>query len=147
MSRLLHLHLPAPCFSYLASFPTSPWFPQDVKQSGTKDGTCACSLLWLKRAMQFLVAMIDELAKDPSKTLSAAVTDAYENTLKPFHGRMVQTMMWGVTKGLPGRDHFEQKLGGNIKGPAEGFVNSFGPLLQEIHAWMVQQNLNDPKKA
>ena len=118
---------------------------QDKANGKSGDGTASCSLLWLNRAMQFLVKFVEELASDPKITLIKAVNNAYDTTLKPYHSRTVQWTIWAVLKGLPHRDYFEQKMaaGEPLPGPALEFVKAFSPLVDEVHRFLDTNGLND----
>ena len=44
------------------------------------------ALLWLVRALYFVLGLLDPLVNDPSKKLSECVLLGYEKSLKPHHG-------------------------------------------------------------
>ncbi|KAG2722025.1 hypothetical protein I3843_02G095600 [Carya illinoinensis] len=48
--------------------------------------SCTNGLLWLTRAMDFLVALFRNLLEHKDWTMSQACTDAYGKTLKKWHG-------------------------------------------------------------
>ena len=121
----------------------------DVAANGAGDGQCACSLLWLKRAMEFLVQLMANLMGDRSLGMDKAFSASYDKTLKPFHGRAVQWLIYGVTKVLPSREFCEKEFGGgeDIYAPGTEFVDTFAPVLQELDTWLCANGLNDAKRA
>ncbi|EOY06096.1 Glycolipid transfer protein 1 isoform 4, partial [Theobroma cacao] len=48
--------------------------------------SCTNGLLWLTRAMDFLVELFRNLLAHPDWTMAEACTDSYGKTLKKFHG-------------------------------------------------------------
>ena len=56
-------------------------------QTLVHDGKCTtCALLWLTRALRFIVGLMRALLSDSSKSLKDAVLAGYEISLKPHHG-------------------------------------------------------------
>ena len=121
----------------------------DVAANGAGDGQCACSLLWLKRAMEFLVQLMANLMGDRSLGMDKAFSASYDKTLKPFHGRAVQWLIYGVTKVLPSREFCEKEFGGgeDIYAPGTEFVDTCAPVLQELDTWLCANRLNHAKRA
>lgn len=58
------------------------------KRLGNHRGSksCAKGLLWLSRAMHFVVQLLRFIANDPQIELSTAVKQAYVAVLQPYHG-------------------------------------------------------------
>lgn len=76
------------------------------------DGTKAsCALLWLVRALSFIVKMLDELMVQPEKSMSACVLAGYDVSLKPHHGFMIRGTFQVAVKAAPNRETFIAKLG------------------------------------
>jgi len=117
----------------------------DVRRSGTGDGSCGCSLLWLKRAMEFLLALVGNLVHHRDLTMTKAVADAYDKTLRPHHSTPVRLMISGLTKAVPNREQCEKKLGNgrDVLVPGQAFVAAFTPLVEEVDRWLVASNLTD----
>lgn len=64
-----------------------------IKLNMNVDNNCAGdALLWLKRGLQLLCTFFDNICKDKQclQTLKLHLKDAYEQTLKPFHGFIIQ---------------------------------------------------------
>ena len=63
--------------------------------------TTTCALLWLVRALYFILKMLDPLVNEPDKTLSACVLAGYEVSLKPHHGMMIRGTFSMAVKAAP----------------------------------------------
>ncbi|RUS79146.1 hypothetical protein EGW08_013093 [Elysia chlorotica] len=72
---------------------------------------CTAAVLWLKRALEFLLAFIDSLVRDHSsgvekENLRNNILQAYEPTLKQYHGRMTQFVFSNIARLVPHRTEF-----------------------------------------
>lgn len=86
--------------------------PGANKKTIAADGTkVSCALLWLLRALKFILALLEALMADPSVELSAAVYKGYESTLRPHHGMMTRGVFNVAVKAAPYRKTFVAKLG------------------------------------
>ncbi|KAK2079908.1 hypothetical protein QBZ16_002303 [Prototheca wickerhamii] len=63
----------------------------DEVEAGDQAGSSSCTkgLLWLTRAMIFVVGLLQRLLDHPEETLSAAASEAYYATLQKYHGWIV----------------------------------------------------------
>eukprot|EP00667_Euglena_gracilis_P016377 EG_transcript_17119 len=122
---------------------------EDARQAGQGDGTCACSLLWLKRAMEFLLRLVANLVSQRSLPMQSAVADAYEKTLRPYHSFAVRMVISGVTRAVPSRQSVEDRIGGgqDIVEPGKSFVVAFTPIIEEVHHWLLANQLAPDTKA
>ncbi|KAF5736737.1 pleckstrin y domain-containing family A member 8-like [Tripterygium wilfordii] len=60
---------------------------EEVEANTAKSGSsCTNGLLWLTRAMDFLVELFRNLLVHPEWAMSQACTDSYGKTLKKYHG-------------------------------------------------------------
>ena len=76
------------------------------------DGTkVTCALLWLARALFFILKMLEPLVKEPSKRLSDCVLAGYEVSLKPHHGFIIRQTFSAAVMAAPSREKFMAKLG------------------------------------
>ncbi|MBA0681523.1 hypothetical protein Goari_023321, partial [Gossypium aridum] len=55
-------------------------------ETATDSSSCTNGLLWLTRAMDFLVELFRNLLAHPDWTMTESCTDSYGKTLKKFHG-------------------------------------------------------------
>lgn len=101
---------------------------KDAKELGKLAGngkTAACALLWLGRALNFILKMLNVMMNDTSKKMSECVLAGYEVSLKPHHGMMIRGTFNMAVKAAPARATFIGKLG-----PSEEEV--FGKLQAKI---------------
>lgn len=126
---------------------------RDEVAEGTHGGSSSCTkgLLWLKRAMQFIVALLGRLQRDPGTEVSTAVGEAYAETLQRFHGWIVSGTFTVAFKLVPSRQTFFERLECDPSDPAvladmSGFCAAFGALLDEVHAFLDASGLDDPAK-
>lgn len=123
---------------------------QDEVVSGTHGGSTSCTkgLLWLKRAMEFMLAILRNLLQRPDDSLAMVVGDTYSSTLMRFHGFIVSSAFTLAFKFVPSREVFLESLGGGqaVNQQLAEFVNTWAPILQEVHQFMVDNNLDDPTK-
>lgn len=81
-----------------------------IKKISTDGKTSTCALLWLVRALYFILKMLEPLVADSSKSLSACVLAGYDVSLKPHHGFMVKSTFQVAVKAAPSRDKFMKQL-------------------------------------
>uniref|UniRef100_A0A453JD15 Glycolipid transfer protein domain-containing protein n=1 Tax=Aegilops tauschii subsp. strangulata TaxID=200361 RepID=A0A453JD15_AEGTS len=51
-----------------------------------KTNSCTRAIIWLARSVNFSICLLERLVKNPESSLQEMVEEAYESTLKPFHG-------------------------------------------------------------
>ncbi|KAF5465911.1 hypothetical protein F2P56_015875 [Juglans regia] len=109
--------------------------------------SCTNGLLWLTRAMDFLVALFHNLLEHKDWTMSQACADAYGKTLKKWHGWLAGSSFTVAMKLAPDRKKFMEVLGGSgdIYADIEKFCTSFSPLLEENHKFLASVGLDDLK--
>jgi Glycolipid transfer protein (GLTP) len=119
------------------------------EEAHTGSSSCTKGLLWLKRAMEFLVGILQELNTHRDVSMNEAVSRAYAATLQPFHGWIVGSTFTLAFKFVPSREAFFEKLGidENAEDHFTGmklFSEEFGSILREIHDFLDSRGLNDP---
>ncbi|KAL5992973.1 hypothetical protein ACLOJK_013893 [Asimina triloba] len=91
------------------------------------------------RSMDFAVALLDSVAKDPGKNLAQAVEESYSYTLKPWHGWISSAAYKVALKLVPENKAFIGLLMAQgedsavLKEEINSLVSAFLPLLEEIH--------------
>ncbi|KXZ52876.1 hypothetical protein GPECTOR_8g257 [Gonium pectorale] len=110
--------------------------------------SCTKGLLWLKRAMEFMCALLRRIHDDPTTPLGTVVYETYSTTLMQFHGFFASSAFTLAFKFVPSREQFMSSVGGGPEVMAEllAFVNAFSEVLAEIHTFLEEQGLNDPTK-
>ncbi|KAL5540915.1 hypothetical protein UlMin_044891 [Ulmus minor] len=101
-----------------------------------KSSSCADSLLWLTRAMDFLVELFRNLLQHPNWSMAQACSDSYGKTLKKWHGPGARSVFTEVMNHAPDRKKFMDIIGGDVKGDAEKFCNTFTAILKENHNFL-----------
>lgn len=76
---------------------------------------CTGAVLWLKRALEFLLAFINSILEDHSsgiekESLRPNILQAYEPTLKRYHGKMTQFVFSNIARLVPHRSDFLKTL-------------------------------------
>eukprot|EP00879_Flechtneria_rotunda_P011766 GHRR01012289.1.p1 GENE.GHRR01012289.1~~GHRR01012289.1.p1 ORF type:complete len:184 (+),score=49.21 GHRR01012289.1:493-1044(+) len=116
----------------------------------THGKSCTKGLLWLKRAMEFMMAIMEKLLDDPNAALSDVVYEKYYATLNKWHGMLASSAFNVAYWFVPSRQTFMNKVAGGDNPQAleqmRQFVNSFSPLLAEVHESLDKRGLDDPTK-
>ncbi|KAJ6634905.1 Pleckstrin likey domain-containing family A member 8 [Pseudolycoriella hygida] len=105
------------------------------------------SLLWLKRALELLEVFFRKVANDTTleESLKDHLREAYTETLKPYHGIIVQTAFSVVYRFISNRS----VLIGNHKENVKHLILYLNPLrshLNQINAFYSQYNLDHQSK-
>ncbi|EFJ40822.1 Ca2+/H+ antiporter, cation antiporter, membrane protein [Volvox carteri f. nagariensis] len=122
----------------------------DEVVDNTHNGGSSCTkgLLWLKRAMQFICAILRRLHDDPTAQLSTIVAETYSQTLMQYHGFFTSSAFSLAFKFVPSREQFMSKVGEgpDVMSELKAFVDGFSEILAEIHKFLDEQGLDDPTK-
>ncbi|GLT42135.1 hypothetical protein SLA2020_161540 [Shorea laevis] len=107
----------------------------------------ASGLLWLTRAMDFLVILFRNLLAHSNWTMSQACTDSYGKTLKKWHGWLARSSFTVAMKLAPDRKKFMEVIAGSgdVNADIEKFCSTFPPFLEENHKFLASVGLNDMK--
>lgn len=109
--------------------------------------SCTNGLLWLTRAMDFLVALFRNLIEHADWSMSQACTDSYNKTLKKWHGWLASSSFTVAMKLAPDRKKFMEVIqgDGDINADIEQFCTSFSPFLEENHKFLARFGLDELK--
>ncbi|CAD6340186.1 unnamed protein product [Miscanthus lutarioriparius] len=122
---------------------------QEEVQNKTAKGPSSCTngLLWLTRAMDFLVELFRNLLEHADWTMTQACTDSYTKTLKKFHGWLASSSFTVAMKLAPNRDKFMEVISGtcDINADIEKFCTTFSPFLKANHEFLASVGLDDMK--
>ncbi|XP_073050994.1 glycolipid transfer protein 1 [Primulina eburnea] len=122
---------------------------QEEVDAKTAKGSSSCTngLLWLTRAMDFLVELFRNLLEHQDWAMSQACTDSYTKTLKKWHGWLASSSFTIAMKLAPDRKKFLDVIGGSgdINGDIEKFCTTFAPLLEENHKFLASVGMDDLK--
>ncbi|XP_073145859.1 glycolipid transfer protein 1 [Henckelia pumila] len=122
---------------------------QEEVDAKTAKGSSSCTngLLWLTRAMDFLVELFRNLLEHQDWAMSLACSDSYTKTLKKWHGWLASSSFTIAMKLAPDRKKFLDVVGGSgdINGDIEKFCTTFSPLLEENHKFLASVGMDDLK--
>ncbi|CAI9118143.1 OLC1v1019667C1 [Oldenlandia corymbosa var. corymbosa] len=131
-------------YNYLYSIVQSEVETKSAKSSSS----CTNGLLWLTRAMDFLVELFRNLSQHPDWSTVQACNDSYSKTLKKWHGWFASSSFMVAMTLIPDRKKFMEVLGGNSESMQEDmvkFCTSFSPILAEIHKFLASVGLDSMK--
>ncbi|PIN00201.1 Glycolipid transfer protein [Handroanthus impetiginosus] len=122
---------------------------QEEVDAKTAKGSSSCTngLLWLTRAMDFLVELFRNLLQHQDWAMSQACTDSYSKTLKKWHGWLASSSFTVAMKLAPDRKKFLDVVGGtgDINSDIEKFCTTFSPFLEENHKFLASVGVDDLK--
>ncbi|KAK6938297.1 Glycolipid transfer protein domain [Dillenia turbinata] len=108
--------------------------------SARKGNSCSKAILWLTRSMDFTVALLQILVKDPEKNMEQAVEESYNITLKPWHGWISAAAYKVALKLVPDNEEFINLLMAKdesyetLKEEIQTLTSLLVPYLEGIHA-------------
>ncbi|GMH20472.1 hypothetical protein Nepgr_022313 [Nepenthes gracilis] len=107
--------------------------------------SCTTALVWLTRAMDFVVQLFRNLLEHPDWSMPKACTDSYKTTLKKWHGWLGISTFNVIMKIAPDKEKFMGSVigQGNLTSEIEKFCLAFTPLLEENHKFLVSVGVDD----
>ncbi|KVI00342.1 Glycolipid transfer protein domain-containing protein, partial [Cynara cardunculus var. scolymus] len=117
-------------FNYLYALVQAEVETKTAKSSSS----CTNGLLWLTRAMDFLVELFRNLYQHQDWSMQQACNDSYSKTLKKWHGWIASSSFTLV----PDRKKFMEVIAskGDVYADMDKFCASFSPLLAQIHKFL-----------
>ncbi|XP_038701103.1 glycolipid transfer protein 3-like isoform X2 [Tripterygium wilfordii] len=104
-----------------------------------KGNTSSKAFVWLTRSLDFTVALLLRLSKDPGQNMEQAVEESYNITLKPWHGWISSAAFKVALKLVPDNETFIDIL--TAKGETyealediQNYVTLLAPMLEYIHS-------------
>ncbi|KAK9867885.1 hypothetical protein WJX84_000554 [Apatococcus fuscideae] len=122
---------------------------EEVSKQDLGSSSCTKGLLWLKRAMEFVVALLKRLHDDQNVTLATAANEVYYATLYKYHGWITSSAFVLALKLVPSREVFFEKLGTPGRGLMNEmyqFISAFSSVLAQIQKFLADRGLDDPAK-
>ncbi|KAL6856953.1 hypothetical protein ACP4OV_018335 [Aristida adscensionis] len=113
-----------------------------------KINSCTRAIIWLSRSINFSKYLLEKLLKTPELSLEEIVEEAYESTLKPWHGWISKAAYKVALKLVPEREVLIALLMGNchdLEDLAEDvkmLTTVVQPLLEEVDAILVRAKHN-----
>eukprot|EP00899_Mesostigma_viride_P020235 jgi/Mesvir1/28212/Mv04765-RA.1 len=125
---------------------------QDEKQQGVhlKDPSGTIGTLWLRRSLEFLIAVFDQVinAKEET-TMTEAMDAAYDKTLLPFHGWLTEKAMRASMYVCETKEHFIAALGPTKEVVFEEMrkcSEAMAPVLERVKATFLELDMEDTRK-
>ncbi|KAL2556859.1 Glycolipid transfer protein 1 [Forsythia ovata] len=122
---------------------------QEEVEANTAKGSSSCTngLLWLTRAMDFLVGLFQNILEHQDWSMSQVCSDSYGKTLKKFHGWLASSSFTVAMKLAPDRKKFMDVIGGtgDVNSDIEKFCTTFSPFLEENHKFLASVGMDDLK--
>ncbi|CAN0885907.1 Glycolipid transfer protein 1 [Linum grandiflorum] len=121
-------------FNYLHSIVQ----PEIEAKTAKSSSSCTNALLWLTRALDFLVAVFQNMLDHPDWGMPQVCSAAYSRTLKKWHNWLSSSSFTVVMKLAPDRKKFVEIIGGTGDLNAEmlQFCISLAPFLKENHKFL-----------
>ncbi|KHN09241.1 Pleckstrin likey domain-containing family A member 8 [Glycine soja] len=116
-----------------------------------KGSSCSKALVWLTRTLDFTSLLLQTLANDPEKRMEQIVEEAYDVTLKPWHGWISSTAFRVALKLVPESKTFvnilktEDENYDTLKEKMQMLVSLFVPFLEDMHCILRLYNLDKLK--
>ncbi|OMO94396.1 hypothetical protein CCACVL1_06030 [Corchorus capsularis] len=113
---------------------------EESEGNARKNSSCSKAFLWLTRSMDFMVALLQRLVKDPWQNMEQVVEESYNLTLKPWHGWISSAAFKVALKLVPDNKTFVSLLmtkdqsSGNLKEDMQTLISLLVPILEEHHS-------------
>ncbi|XP_039043473.1 glycolipid transfer protein 3-like isoform X2 [Hibiscus syriacus] len=117
---------------------------EESEGNARKGSSCSKAFLWLTRSMDFMVALLQRLVKEPEQNIEQAVQESYNVTLKPRHGWISLAAFKVALKLVPDNKTFVSLLMtkdqnyNNLKEDMQTLISLLVPLLEQIHSILVE---------
>ncbi|XP_073278843.1 glycolipid transfer protein 1-like [Primulina huaijiensis] len=144
ISRLESRHKSNPSrFNYLYSLIQAEIETNTAKSSSS----CTNALLWLTRAIDFLVELLHNLEQHQDWPMSQVYNDSYTKTLKKWHGWLATSSSMVAIKLAPDKKKFMEVIGtqGDIHGDIQKFCTDFSLITLSIHKFLGSVGLDNMK--
>uniref|UniRef100_A0A2P2LM02 Pleckstrin homology domain-containing family A member 8 n=1 Tax=Rhizophora mucronata TaxID=61149 RepID=A0A2P2LM02_RHIMU len=105
-------------------------------------------LVSLSRCLDFTAALLQSLVKDPGQNMEQAVEEAYNITLKPWHGWISSAAFRVALKLVPDTKTFisllipKEENYDTLKEDMRAFISLLVPILDEIHSTLRMYGLD-----
>ncbi|PKA60594.1 hypothetical protein AXF42_Ash019487 [Apostasia shenzhenica] len=117
----------------------------EIETKTAKSSTsCTTGVLWLTRAMDFLVELLRNLMDHSDWSMTKACMESYNRTLKRWHGWLATSSFNVALKIIPDRKRFLETIAcgsDDINADIQRFCSAFSPLLEANHKFLVSCSL------
>jgi len=112
------------------------------------DGTACTSLLWLQRAMRFVLRVLRAVVLGEG-TVAAALTSAYDATLRHYHGFFLRGVFAMAARAAPSRQSFLGSVSAHSRAGAEalaGLVDEASAFFGEVDGMLIAARVEAPTR-
>ncbi|TKY56020.1 Glycolipid transfer protein 2 [Spatholobus suberectus] len=124
----------------------------EAREGNARKGSSSSkALVWLTRTVDFTSLLLQTLAKDPEKRMEQVVEEAYDVTLKPWHGWISSAAFRVALRLVPESKTFvnllktEDENYDTLKEKMQMVVSLFVPFLEDMHCILRLYNLDKLK--
>uniref|UniRef100_A0A7N0VIC2 Glycolipid transfer protein domain-containing protein n=1 Tax=Kalanchoe fedtschenkoi TaxID=63787 RepID=A0A7N0VIC2_KALFE len=120
----------------------------DAAAKATKSSSsCTTALLWLTRAMDFLVELFRNLLDHEDWSMIHACMISYNKTLKKWHGWICGSSFMAIVKLVPDRNKVMEVIGGtkDVRHDMVLLCTTFPPLLEQNHKYLAGVGMDNHK--
>ncbi|XP_020573626.1 glycolipid transfer protein 2-like [Phalaenopsis equestris] len=129
----------------------------EILKKEMEDGTarkresCSRAILWLTRSMNFSLALLQFLEKEPEWGLDQIVEESYQSTLKPWHGWISSAAYKVALKLIPEKEELTSFLMGSgqdsnsLRDDIHMLTSLLRPFLDEINVLLRKFRLDKIK--
>ncbi|KAF2296579.1 hypothetical protein GH714_000332 [Hevea brasiliensis] len=125
---------------------------KEADDGNARKGTsCSKAFVWLTRSLDFTVALLQRIVKDPGQEMEEAVKESYNITLKPWHGWISSAAYRVALKLIPDTKTFIDLLkpkdenNDTLTEDMETFISLLVPVLEEIYSILTLYRLDKLK--
>ncbi|KAE8701813.1 hypothetical protein F3Y22_tig00110505pilonHSYRG00248 [Hibiscus syriacus] len=117
---------------------------EESEGNARKGSSCSKAFPWLTRSMDFMVALLQRLVREPEQNMEQAVQESYNVTLKPRHGWISSAAFKVALKLALDNKIFISLLTkkdqnyDNLKEDMQTLISLLVPLLEYIHSILVK---------
>jgi len=118
-----------------------------------KEGSVCLSMLWLKRSLDFMGALLDLLCSDKTMSTKQCALKAHNKTLAPWQGWFVRTACTTGMKLVPSRDSMYRVFGRTktsdplkIENDLKAMLIPFNRFVGVMDDWFEKNGFNFPEK-
>jgi len=118
-----------------------------------KNASCSRAFVWLTRALDFTVTLLQAIVKDFGLNMEQAVEESYNTTLKQWHGWISSAAYRVAMKLVPDNKTLitiltaKDEDNETLKKEIETLVSLLVPVLGEIHSILGEYGLDNMKAA
>ncbi|CAM8979429.1 unnamed protein product [Rhodiola kirilowii] len=118
-----------------------------ASKTTNSSSSCTIALLWLTRAMDFLVELFRNLLDHDDWSMLHVCMISYNKTLRKWHGWISLSSFKAIVKLVPDRNKIMEVIGGseNVKQDMAMLCKMFPTLLEQNHNYLASVGVDNKK--